>query len=180
MADRNLLRTHLRLAWRETLLEDYQRRLINSERGLQVHFCHHLMAQFDGRRRRLFVEPCFVAADGTQRMPDLVVCNSQRIIGVVELKFRPRSVAHFRKDLSTLRWFASAPDAVRVANSRYRGEDEASLPAYSLAPDAVLCWAGVYTGSRLEIEQEAADLGRRFLSLHAITRRDEAPLLIPG
>lgn len=180
MPGRSLLKRHIRTAWRKTLQEDYPRRLINSERGLQVHFCHHLLAGLDGSSRRLFVEPCFVADDGTQRMPDLVICNSKRIIGVVELKFQPRSAAPFRKDLDTLRWFASTPDAVRIANSRYRGEYESSLPAYALAPDALLCWAGVYAGTRVDIEPQAVDLGRRFMALHAITRRGEAPLLIPG
>lgn len=179
MSARNPLKKNFSEAWRQTILEAYPQQLINSERGLQVHFCHNLLEAFGDRRRRLFIEPCFRSADGTVRAPDIVVCNSQRIIGVIELKYRPRGHAHYGKDLRTLEWFSSAEPHVKLANERYRGSEEGSLKAYELADDAVLCWAGVYAGPRVDIESKAEGLGSRFLCLHAVTEPSSLPVVFP-
>ena len=43
MVRRSLLRKQLAAAWTETLSPAYANRLVNSERGLQVHFCAALL-----------------------------------------------------------------------------------------------------------------------------------------
>lgn len=161
------------------MLDAYPKQLINSERGLQVHFCHRLLEAFGTHKRQLFVEPSFRCIDNTVRIPDIVVCNSQRIIGVIELKYMPRAPADFEKDLKTLQWFSSAESGVKLTNERYRGPNESQMKVYELASDAVLCWAGVYAGPRSDIESHAKGLGARFLCLHAITASSLQPELFP-
>lgn len=178
MAVRALLRRHIATAWQLTIQEVYPEQLINSERGLQVHFCHRLLKQFSDVSRRIFVEPGFVDSDGTSRAPDIVVCHARSIIGVIELKYLPRGRPEYEKDLRTLEWFHSTSDDVELRNDRYMGPDRRSIKRYTLAQDAVLCWAGVYQGpGRLDVESHAVGLGRRFLCLHAVTSDNEAPKL---
>lgn len=178
MSNRSLLRQHITSAWRETVESVYPKRLINSERGLQVHFCHKLFAQFGDLKRQVFVEPCFVSPSGAVRSPDIVVCHSKSIIGVIELKYMPRVSAEFSKDLQTLEWFHSGADSMTLSNDRYLGE-EITSPTFELAPDALLCWAGIYRGPKIDIELHGEALGRRFLSLHAVTAPGKHPELFP-
>ena len=112
MANRNMLRNQIIEAWTLTMAEAYPLQLVNSERGLQVHFCHRLLEQFHGLQRRLFIEPTFSADDGSVRCPDVVVCNNGKIIGVIELKYRPRTTPGLSKDIETLNWFANAKNPV--------------------------------------------------------------------
>jgi hypothetical protein len=179
VSERNLLKRNISNAWSRTLAETYPHQLINSERGLQVHFCHWLLQEFGALERRLFVEPCFRSAEGSTRIPDIVVCNSRRIIGVIELKYMPRAYADYEKDLRTLEWFLSAEPPVELANDRYRGLDERQIKTYDLADDAVLCWAGIYAGPKVDIESNAQRLrlGSQFLGLHAVTAPGAAPTL---
>lgn len=181
MAQRSLLRSQLARAWRQTIEVAYGEQLINSERGLQVHFCHQLLSQFkvDAVSRRIFVEPCFVDAEGQVRSPDVVICHTRSIIGVVELKYLPRVRPEYEKDLSTLQWFAKSGGEVALSNERYLGVGAQTIKKFSLASDAVLCWAGVYRAPRAEVEAHAESLGRRFYCLHAITSPNEVPVLHP-
>lgn len=118
--------------------------------------------------RRLFVEPTVIFTPDDVRCPDLVICNSQRIIGVVEFKYAPRAYAEYNKDIETLHRFVQHADAITLSNERYRGE---GFPkSYALAEDAVLCWAAVYADSFIEIEHpNFAALNGHFLRLDAIT-----------
>lgn len=52
-------------------------------RGLQVRLCHRLLQEFSEPDLLVFVEPCFKAGDGKTRIPDVFVCNSRQIIGVI-------------------------------------------------------------------------------------------------
>ena len=170
MSSRSLLRSQLRRAWLRTIRGPYSDRLVNSERGLQVHFCLSLLEEFKVSkvRRRLFVEPMVLFPAATKRFPDLVICNGHRVIGVVEFKYTPRARPMFTKDISTLRQLATSGKTVVLANDRFRGMAEARR--YSFAPDAVLCWAAVYAGGLLALPDRAVSgIGPRFLRLDAIT-----------
>jgi len=148
MAGRILLRRQLLAAWEVTIRDHYQVQEINSERGLQVFFCGALLAMFadSPRPRRIFVEPRLrTSAREKGPMPDIVVCNSRAIIGVVELKYLPRATAKVDKDLDSLHWIAARSQSIRLDNRRYCGVPIGSN-VYSLANDAVLCWAGVRRG----------------------------------
>ena len=169
MATRNLLRKHLAVAWKATIAGPYADRLINSERGLQVHFCHALMNAFGGVQRRLFIEPTIVFG-GVRRHPDVVICHTRRIIGVVELKYMPRGTPNPSKDVDTLAKFACSGDDIALANDRFRGIG--SVRSYAIASDAVLCWAGVYADAALILPTaEVEQCGSRFMRLDAITSR---------
>lgn len=178
MSTRTPLRKQLSTAWRQTLTGPYQNQLINSERGLQVHFCHALMREFEsaGIERRLFIEPTVkLGADGV-RCPDLIICNSQRIIGIVELKYAPRAVPDYTKDLETFALLASHANSITLANERFRGEGASKT--YLLADDAVFCWAAVYAGELIEMpSQSISTLAGRFFRLDAITHESAPPTI---
>jgi hypothetical protein len=180
MTHRHLLRKHLSTAWHTTITNQYCDRLINSERGLQVFFCAALLQQFEKGKvmRRIFVEPhiSMVGAPGVL-YPDIVICNSKQIIGVVELKYVPRGLPKYSKDLRTLRNIAKA-DGITLSNDRYCGIERNRF--YTLASDAILCWAGVYTGSQLKLKGRiGAGLEQRFLQLDALTVDGKNPTLYP-
>ena len=153
MQTRALLRKQLATAWQKTIDIEYSEQLINSERGLQIYFCKHLLDEFQNSdvSRRLFIEPRITIPDvGSAKYPDIVICKKCSIIGVVELKYLPRARADFKKDFETLEWLYENGMNVVLSNDRYRGERE-EAKKFSFAPDAVLCWAGVYTAPKESI-----------------------------
>ncbi len=182
MTVRALLRQHISAAWRSTIESVYTEQLINSERGLQVHFCSRLLTEFanDDVPRRLFVEPSFRDPEGKVRSPDIVICQTQHIIGVIELKYQPRVQPSYEKDIGTLKWFAGCASDLEVSNDRYLGVETSASKKYSLAPDAILCWAGVYKGPPVDLEAESKVLGKRFFCLHAVTSPDVHPTILPA
>ncbi len=114
MGRRSLLRRHLYAAWERTIRDHYQRQQINSERGLQVFFCAALLSEFHAAKvqRRIFVEPGLKTARGFGGpKPDVLICNRNKIIGVVELKYLPRAKAKVAKDLQTLEWVAFSSES---------------------------------------------------------------------
>lgn len=177
MTKRNALRRQLASAWIETICEQYRHQLINSERGLQVYFCLALQKQFGGNvSRKLFIEPSIRLGDEV-RYPDLVICNSRAIIGVVELKYLPRVAPKFNKDIDTLRRVAEQGRQLTIENKRFFGKKSAPL-SYTLSEDAVLCWAGIYkchanAGHAKPKVPEA--LSGRYLQLDALTSADQDP-----
>lgn len=181
MSRRHLLRRQLYIAWKETIENYYQTQRINSERGLQVFFCATLLTIFDGAglKRRLFVEPRLASGNGEAGpQPDVIVCNSRNIIGIIELKYLPRSAPKINKDLDTFAWISSHSDAIRIRNDRYLGVNRPEKE-YALTGDAVLCWAGVHRGINDVMSRRVADAVRPyFLELHAITAEDQNPMVI--
>lgn len=167
------LREQLAEAWRLTIRGPYADQLVNSERGLQVHFCIELLQVFpkDFVARRLFVEPTLVFEDGVRRSPDLLICNSNDVVGVVEFKYSPRALptkSTIEKDLDTLGRIGSAGSELKVSNERYRGEGDAKR--YTIATDAVLCWAGVHSSPSTTMPMGGSyDFGSRFLCLEALS-----------
>ncbi len=182
MANRSMLKAQLRFAWQHTIERHYQRQLINSERGLQAFLCAALLDRFErdgvAQNRRIFIEPTLVVGHSNiVRKPDIVICNSRSIVGVLELKYKPMGHPRTKKDLETLDWMASHPEGVRVQNDRYLGviRDDRSYP---LVADAVLCWAGVHKGMSEPVAQRISPrLKNYFVELHAITRADDDPVI---
>lgn len=140
---RRPLRSQLKEAWGIAINQRYQSELINSERGLQFYFCEALLRIFEdsGVKRRLFIEPRLEILNGTAyRYPDVVICNTRRIIGIVEIKYAPRVRPQkgVEKDLSTLSFAAREASRLTLSNDRYLGPN-AGKKLYPLANDAVLC-----------------------------------------
>lgn len=186
MGARYLLRDQLLRAWNKVIAGEYSDRLINSERGLQVFLCHHLIKEFeaDKVKRQLFIEPRISAGieDDEFRYPDIVICNTKQIIGVVELKYLPRTRPKYEKDLQTLDWMLMHSEELCVSNDRYQGDkDKAEVKRFELADDAVLCWAGVYASPKHDIKISEKDaFNKRLMVLHAITCKGKSPELFPG
>jgi len=168
-------------AWKETIESHYQAQEINSERGLQVFFCSALLSSFEGAglRRRLFVEPRLISGrDGARPQPDVLICNSRNVIGVVELKYLPRSAPKIDKDLETLAWVASHGGDLRISNDRYLGSNRLEKE-YSLSSDAVLCWAGVHKGLDGALSERVAEnVYPYFMELHAVTGINRDPKIV--
>lgn len=177
---RRLLRNQLKIAWESTIRDVYDKRLINSERELQWHFCQQLKAIFDGRQRkllrRLFIEPSVKIKGDMLRSPDVLICNSTKIIGAIEFKYTPRKKAATKKDLETLRQLKVQTEPITVTSGRYRGSTK--LKEYTLARDAVLCWAAVHAQDECplpKVGQLKIDLG--LLCLEARTNDEDSPAI---
>lgn len=178
MTKRQLLRDDLNCAWRSVIKNFYDAQQIDSEASLQAYFAATLINRFEKAKRkswRIFLEPTIkLPPSSIHRKPDLLICNNNQIIGVVELKYAPRGEGNeiYEKDLKTLLILSENRQHFQIANERYLGPLK-SVKSYSLAKDAVLCWAGVYSGPRLST-QKFKEAGARddFLALHAITSPD--------
>jgi hypothetical protein len=133
----------------------------------------------------MFIEPRLKAKapnlDGqvTQefRYPDIVVCNTREVIGIVEIKYLPRAKPNWKKDLQTFSWIHKHRDQIVIQNVRHRGVATDSR-AYPLSKDVLFVWAGVHVPSDVQICQNIDQgLANHFLELHAITRNGEHPEL---
>jgi hypothetical protein len=108
-------------------------------------------------------------------MPDVLICNSGKIIGIVEMKYLPRAGARTEKDLKTLTWCVTHANRIGVRNDRYLGPGK-NLKHYSLASDAVLCWAGVHRSGDTDLRKRVSKkLSPYFMELHAVTAKNEQP-----
>jgi hypothetical protein len=123
--------------------------------------------------RRLFIEPSLCATGTQRKLPDILICDSRSVIGVVELKYTPRGIPKTTKDLNTLAFTIEHRKSLTIANERFRGPTR-DPKSYFLAEDAVLCWAGIYTGQRLHLKMNP-DVESRFLQLDALTSFDSWP-----
>jgi hypothetical protein len=180
---RHLLRSQIKKAWEIAINQRYQAQLINSERGLQLYFCEALLRMFEEAKvnRRLFIEPCLQLSDETGcRYPDVVVCNTKQIIGIIEFKYAPRIRANTiaKKDIATLEFAAREASRLTLSNDRYLGP-KARKKSYPLADDAVLCWAGVYKGDVIDLRGAInKQVLPHFLQLNALTIAGEAPHVV--
>lgn len=182
MSKRALLREHLTTAWQQTVNKQYLDQTINSERGLQVHFCAALIKIFENEalKRRLFIEPNLRTATSESRFPDVVICNSKHVIGIVELKYVPRGRPDIAKDIATLEFAVLHGEKLTIANERFLGVHK-DARAYPLASDAVLCWAGIYKGERVNIISRLSENVRpHFLQMNALTLPDADPNVCIG
>ena len=175
MSQRKILRDDLRFTWNSVIEHQYTNRRIDSEASLQVHFAAALLGRFEseGRTRRIFVEPTIkILSPKLHKIPDLLICNQRSIIGMVELKYKPRGRVDYRKDLETLLALSEQRLEFSVSNARYLGPKKVGK-VFSLAPNAVLCWAAVYRGKRVADESFLrAEAREEFLALHALTSEE--------
>lgn len=182
---RQPLQKQLLTAWKKSIERDYCNQRINSERSLQASFWSQLNAILDPNTRRMFVEPRFalkVNGDTKQRFPDFVICNSVHIIAVVELKYLPRALPAFDKDMETLELLAKHRAELMVANSRFRGERRAAKE-YPFSDSVLFVWAGVHRKPKVSYEsidvpmlsRGIKELGGCFLQLHAETDLGHPP-----
>ncbi|MBW8466300.1 hypothetical protein [Acidovorax sp.] len=158
MNNRKLLRSQLIEAWHQAIEFDYKRQRINSERSLQASIWSKLNKIFDNQPRRMFIEPSLAvissATEGQKqivRVPDLVICNSREIIGVVEMKYRPNTKPNYKKDIDTLAWIAENGSNIVISNYRFRG-NIADAHAYKMAKSVVFVWTGVHRDKNISLD----------------------------
>lgn len=172
MSTRLTLRKQIVAAWEQSIATDYAAQRINSERSLQASLWSNLNALLPAKTRRMFIEPAMsvTGPDGQTRYPDIVVCNTREVIGIIELKYQPRTRPAWNKDLASLHWIAENRHRITVSNQRFRGINT-DARTYSLS-DAMLCvWAGVHAADGLDLRAHLSEhLLHNFMALHAETR----------
>ena len=179
MSNRLLLRKQIAEAWRLSMTTDYAAQRINSERSLQASVWSHLNTLLSPKTRRMFIEPCMsvLGSDPTVRFPDIVICNTRSVIGIVELKYQPRKSPSWRKDINTFHWLAKNQSSIAISNGRYRGEDR-DANIYPLADNVLYVWAGVHSESPIQLADYLEPALRpMFFALHAETQHSKAPRL---
>jgi len=75
-------------------------------------------------------------------IPDIVICNSREIIGVIELKYLSRGKPHYEKDVNNLADIAGYKKKIVISNERFRGPT-ADAREYTLAENVLFVWASV-------------------------------------
>ncbi len=183
MKERSLLKSQIIDAWNQAIAEDYSAQRINSERSLQASFWSRLNLLFS-QNRRMFIEPCIVitTSTGTTKVfPDLVICNTKEVIGVVELKYKPRAKPDYMKDIATLSSIARHREIISISNQRFRGQPIDEM-IYSLSKHILFVWAGVHTsansinkGSTPLYSAGYNELKGCFIELHAETSINSSP-----
>lgn len=181
MAIRKPLRDRLLTAWSSIVDTEYAKQRVNSERSLQAALWARLSDSLPDFQR-MFIEPRFsITSDGKRCVPDIVVCSRRRIIAVIEIKYRPRGDAAYRKDVRSLDALARNGESLSVSNSRFSGPlvDET---VYTYSSNTLFVWAGFHrpakTGSYADLPpiSEGFDaLSGRFMQLHAETSSDDCP-----
>ena len=179
MARRDRLKAGFVSAWHRCIEEYVDDQRVNSERSLQAAFWACLNKELH-KSRRIFIEPAIrFDAPSDIYFPDLLICNTREVIGVVELKYTPRIKACIKKDISTICALAAHQGELFVSNSRYRGEVK-RIKKYAFSDHVLFAWAGVHCEERDQVVvrfqerlEEVGDIGKHsLLQLHAITNSD--------
>jgi len=183
MLPRRPLKRQLYEAWEKAIHQDYCTQRINSERSLQASFWAQLNKTLPSGRRRMFIEPRVSRGKGYPRhFPDIVICNTVRVIAVIEIKYMPRGLPSSDRDVEKLRYIARHRKHLHVSNVRFRGPASDSKE-YPFSDDVVFVWAAVHRAPKdLYDSPEAAMLSKGikelegcFLQLHAETIEDAKP-----
>ena len=143
------LQNQLWNAFTRTIREDYEEQLINSENGMLAAFDRHLRLEIP-KARRIFIEPrVFDGKDPTRRwFPDMVVCNSREVIAVLEMKYTPRGLPKYERDIEKLKSIAKLRKRLHVANTRYLGVPVDDRE-YTFSAKTLFLWVGVQRRQRL-------------------------------
>lgn len=183
MGKRAKVGRHLAAAWQEVIESEYCRGHVNSERSLQGHLFAALRQRMRAEgepNRKIFIEPLVrLGPENRVVRPDIVVCNLQEVICVVELKYTPRGKAQTAKDMCSIGAIA-ADKEIEIAVERYRGPD-IRLKPYRISETTLFTWAGVHSGTGEISEIWTTDdrfAKHYYLELHALTRKGELPTLV--
>lgn len=183
MTKRDKVGNQLAQAWQDVIESEYCRGHINSERSLQGHLFAELRqrTRVEGEpSRKIFIEPLVrLSSENRVVRPDIVVCNSQEVICVVELKYTPRGKAQTAKDMRSIGAIA-ADKEIEISVERYRGP-AIRLKPYHISETTLFTWAGVHSGTGEKSEIWTTDdrfAKHYYLELHALTRKDELPRLV--
>jgi len=182
MKDRKFIEKCIKKAWKEVILEYYCQQQINSERSLQAYFASKLDTLLKEEKRRIFIEPNIKGFDVS---PDIIICNTREIIGVIELKYKPKlSIKEgdfsnaFKKDFETLKLISKQRNKISVKNFRYKGITRDDK-VYPMSNKVLFVWAGVYSASEKYLDSQHMkkknSLNHCYMELHTITQEDKDP-----
>ena len=86
------------------MTDEYARGLINSEATMQASLYHHLRSMVEGLA--IFLEPGLESEDwedsGKTYKPDMVICQGQTVLAIVELKCSPEDAFASKNDIKKL------------------------------------------------------------------------------
>ena len=106
------------------------------------------------------------------------MCNSREVIAIVELKYLPRTIPKYAKDVDSLDLLSQHRSELMVSNVRFHGEEQDSRE-YPFSKNMLFIWAGVHRhGASDHYESYASEmkyLDGCYLQLHAETRDGQAP-----
>ncbi|CAB3795237.1 hypothetical protein LMG28614_04131 [Paraburkholderia ultramafica] len=183
MVKRSKVGHHLADAWESVIQSEYCTGHINSERSLQGHLFAELLQRMRNANkpsRQIFIEPRIDLGEERRIVrPDIVICNANSVICVVELKYAPRGKAETEKDMRSIGAIA-ADQTIKISVERYLGPHIPSKE-YSISSTTLFAWAGVHKGSGQQSEVWTEDdrfANHYFLELHALTRADAEPRLV--
>jgi hypothetical protein len=180
MVKRSKVGHRLAVAWLNVINSEYCAGRINSERSLQGYLFAELRQQMRDDGRQIFIEPRVdLAAEGRIVRPDIVICNANEVICVVELKYAPRGKAATEKDMQSIGAIA-VDQTIEISVERYLGPRIPSKP-YRISSTTLFAWAGVHKGGAQQSEVWTADdrfANHYFLELHALTKSDAEPRLV--
>lgn len=189
MTLRKPLRRCIKAAWYECIEEDFKNHRLNSERSLQAAFWFRLTQKLaeDGKRtRQIFIEPHIllpddVIPDKRNIFPDLVICDSKQIIGIVELKYQPKKPPSFDKDLDTLQalWNCDGRD-VGISNRRCLGPNS-RIKKFHISSHLLIVWAGVHVAVSDDVKHRILpgdiESHQYFMRFHAETSESNVVLI---
>lgn len=126
-----MVESRLQNMWNQHIRQDYDMGLLNSERCLQASFYRALRIELP--EHIIFVEPLLELKStniGRNFVPDIIVCNENKIEAILELKFVPHGYPNYKKDLAKLftlstlpgqnEFFISLdPDSGKFSNGKY-------------------------------------------------------------
>jgi len=181
---RKPLQRQLLAAWQRTISEHYLNQQINSERSLQASLWSNLVKELPSSRRT-FIEPRIHSNRTSKiprRYPDLLVCDSRNVIAVIELKYSPKILPNYEKDLKTLKWIATNKPTLHVENNRFLGSST-SRERYNFSDKVLFVWAGIHRQPKASYREPDADLFSKsirvlancFVQLHAETAHTKEP-----
>jgi len=183
MKQRALIKKQIIKAWEESIQLDYYNQRINSERSLQASFWSRLNFILS-KNRRLFIEPTITITidSGIKKLtPDIVVCNTKKVIAVIELKYSPRAQPKFQKDIESLCSIARNREQIIISNERFRGIEKDGNK-YALSNNVLFVWAGVHAKEMSETNELYSSaheiLNGCYLQLHAVTEKNSAPTVL--
>src|SRR5690606_1740274 len=126
-----------------------------------------------GEGHRILIEPAIKLENGKLIRPDLVVCKSDSIISVVEMKYVPRGRPCSEPDLIKLRSIADAKE-LTIVHERYRGPRTA-IHRFALHPKAVYALAAI--GAHPPDLPTAGLVPERFMHLAAVTSSHDKAII---
>ena len=166
------LKNEIKLAWEACIKEDYEPLRINSERSLQASFWAQLNKRLKPKDDWLmFIEPGLKVEGHGKCFPDIVICDTQKAVAVIELKYQPRKQPDCEKDIGTLDWINKHRKKLHFKNVRHDKPD--MIRKYELSDDLLLVWAGVHlpmTTAFKELLQQK-EWKDSFMSLHENTKK---------